>query len=401
MTHPLSSLADLLSIAREFVDREVIPLEPLFLTGSHEELEPRVAKVRALAKTMGMWAPALPKEVGGAGMSLVEFAHLSEELGRTPLGHFVCNAQAPDVGNMELLLQFGSEEQKERWLKPLVAGDIRSSFSMTEPGHAGSNPTWMSTTAIRDGDEYVINGDKWFTSAADGAAFTIVMAVTNPEADRYRRASQIIVPMGTPGFTRVRNTPVMGDTGSGWASHSEVSFNHCRVPATNRIGEEGEGFVLAQARLGPGRIHHTMRWIGICERAIELMCRYAIDRELAPGRPLAGRQVVQHWIADSRAETNAARLMVLDAARKLEEGGSKAARTEISAIKFYVANALQRVVDRAIQVHGGMGMTDYTPLAFWYRHERAGRIYDGADEVHRNVVARVELAKYGSVDLPS
>src|SRR3990170_8205258 len=229
MTHPMSSsLADLLSTAREFVDREVIPLEPLFLTGSHEELEPRVAKVRALAKTMGMWAPALPKEVGGAGMSLVEFAHLSEQLGRTPLGHFVCNAQAPDVGNMELLLQFGSEGQKERWLKPLVAGDIRSSFSMTEPGHAGSNPTWMSTTAIRDGDEDVINGDKWFTSAADGAAFTIVMAVTNPEADRYRRASQIIVPMGTPGVTRVRNTPGMGDTGSGWGSHSGGPVNQCR-----------------------------------------------------------------------------------------------------------------------------------------------------------------------------
>jgi alkylation response protein AidB-like acyl-CoA dehydrogenase len=393
------SLSDVLATAREFVDREVIPLEPLFLTGSHEELVPRVAKVRTLAKKMGMWAPALPREVGGAGMSLVEFAHLSEELGRTPLGHFVCNAQAPDVGNMELLLHFGSDEQRERWLKPLVAGDIRSSFSMTEPGHAGSNPTWMSTTAVRDGEEYVINGDKWFTSAADGAAFTIVMAVTNPDSDRYRRASQIIVPMETPGFTRVRNTPVMGDIGSGWASHSEVSFNDCRVPTSNRIGGEGDGFVLAQERLGPGRIHHTMRWIGICERAIELMCRYAIDRELSPGRPLATRQVVQHWIADSRAETNAARLMVLDAAQKLEEGGNKAARTEISAIKFYVANTLQRVVDRAIQVHGGMGMTDYTPLAFWYRHERAGRIYDGADEVHRNVVARVELAKHGSVDL--
>jgi alkylation response protein AidB-like acyl-CoA dehydrogenase len=393
---PSSSLPELLAAAREFVGREVIPLEPSFLTGSHDELEPEVARVRGLAKGMGMWAPALPAEVGGAGMSLTEFAHLSEVLGRTPLGHYVCNAQAPDVGNMELLLQFGSDEQRERWLKPLVAGEIRSSFSMTEPGHAGSNPTWMSTTAVRDGDEYVINGDKWFTSAADGAAFTIVMAVTSPDADRYRKASQIIVPMETPGFSLVRNTPVMGDVGTGWASHAEVSFNECRVPVTNRIGGEGEGFVLAQARLGPGRIHHTMRWIGICERAIELMCRYAIDRELAPGRSLASRQVVQHWIADSRAETNAARLMVLDAAAKLEVGGSKAARAEISAIKFYVANVLQQVLDRAVQVHGGMGMTDYTPLAFWYRHERAARIYDGADEVHRNVVARAELAKHGS-----
>jgi alkylation response protein AidB-like acyl-CoA dehydrogenase len=387
-------LADLLATAREFVEKEVVPLEPHFLTGAHEELEPRVAEVRAKAKAMGMWAPALPEEVGGAGMSLVEFAHLSEELGRTPLGHYVCNAQAPDVGNMELLLQFGTDEQIERWLHPLVAGEIRSCFSMTEPGHAGSNPTWMSSTAERDGDEYVINGDKWFTSAADGAAFTIVMAVTNPDADRYRKASQIIVPTDTPGFSLVRNTPVMGDVGAGWASHAEVSFNECRVPVTNRIGGEGAGFVLAQERLGPGRIHHTMRWIGICERAIELMCRYALDRDLAPDRPLASRQVVQHWIADSRAETNAARLMVLDAARKLEADGNRAARTEISAIKFFVANVLQRVLDRAIQTHGGMGMTDYTPLAFWYRHERAARIYDGADEVHRNVVARTELGKY-------
>jgi alkylation response protein AidB-like acyl-CoA dehydrogenase len=388
------ALADFLATAREFVEKEVVSLEPLFLTGAHDELEPRVAEVRAKAKAMGMWAPALPAEVGGAGMSLVEFAHLSEELGRTPLGHYVCNAQAPDVGNMELLLQFGSDAQKERWLRPLVAGEIRSCFSMTEPGHAGSNPTWMSSTAERDGDEYRINGDKWFTSAADGAAFTIVMAVTNPNADRYRRASQIIVPTDTPGFKLVRNTPVMGDVGAGWASHAEVSFNDCRVSVGNRIGEEGAGFVLAQERLGPGRIHHTMRWIGICERAIELMCRYAIDRDLAPDRPLASRQVVQHWIADSRAETNAARLMVLDAAHKLEAEGNRAARAEISAIKFFVANVLQRVLDRAIQTHGGMGMTDYTPLAFWYRHERAARIYDGADEVHRNVVARTELGKY-------
>lgn len=389
-----SSLPELLATAREFVDREVIPLEPAFLAGS--ELDPLVAEARARAKAMGMWAPALPEEVGGAGMSLVEFAHLSEELGRTPLGHYVCNAQAPDVGNMELLLQFGTDEQQDRWLLPLVAGEIRSSFSMTEPGYAGSNPTWMSATAERDGDEYVINGDKWFTSAADGAAFTIVMAVTNPDADRYRRASQIIVPSGTPGFAVVRNTPVMGDVGSGWASHSEVSFNDCRVPVANRIGEEGAGFVLAQERLGPGRIHHTMRWIGICERAIELMCRYAVDRELAPGRPLADRQVVQHWIADSRAETNAARLMVLDTARHLEAAGNKAARVEISAIKFFVANVLQQVLDRALQVHGGLGMTDYTPLAFWYRHERAARIYDGPDEVHRNVVARAEIARHRS-----
>ena len=392
-------LDTLLRTARQFIDREVIPLEPNFLVGSSEELAPELSAARAKAKAAGLWAPPLPESVGGSGMRLSEYAHLSEELGRTPLGHFACNAQAPDLGNMELLARYGNDDQKERWLKPLVEGKFRSAFAMTEPGHAGSNPTWLSTTAIRDGDDYVINGDKWFTTGADGAALIIVMAVTNPDADRYRRASQIIVSAGTPGLTTERNTPVMGEAGSGWSSHSEVSFNDCRVPVANRIGGEGEGFVLAQERLGPGRIHHTMRWIGICERAIELMCRHAVDREVAPGRSLATRQVVQHWIADSRAETNAARLMVLDAASKLEEDGNKAARTEISAIKFYVATTLQNVVDRAVQVHGGMGMTDYTPLAYWYRHERAARIYDGTDEVHRNVVARAELAKHGTVDL--
>lgn len=267
---------------------------------------------------------------------------------------------------------------------------------MTEPGRAGSNPAWLSATAERDGDHYVLNGDKWFTSAADGAAFTIAMMVTNPQAEsRYARASQIIVPTDTPGFTRVRNTPVMGEAGSGWASHSEVSFTDCRVPVTNRIGDEGAGFVLAQERLGPGRIHHCMRWLGICERSLDLMCEYAVNRELAPGRPLADQQVVQHWIADSRTEIDAARLMVLRAAWKIEREGNHAARTEVSQIKFFVANTLQRVIDRALQVHGGMGMTDYTPLAWWYRHERAARIYDGADEVHRNVVARHELGRHG------
>ncbi|HDK46272.1 MAG TPA: acyl-CoA dehydrogenase, partial [Actinobacteria bacterium] len=299
-------------------------------------------------------------------------------------------------GNMELLLGHGSTAQKRQWLYPLIDGEIRSCFSMTEPGRAGSNPTWMATTATRDGDRYVINGDKWFTTAAEGAAFTIVMAVTNPQASElHRRASMIIVPTDTPGFELVRNTSVMGETGSGWASHAEVAFTDCRVPVGNRIGDEGAGFVLAQERLGPGRIHHCMRWIGICERSIEIMCRHAVDRELAPGRPLASRQVVQHWIADSRAEANASRLMVLDAASKIEREGIRGARTEVSAIKFYVANTLGRVLDRALQTLGGMGMTDYTPIAFWYRHERAARIYDGVDEVHRNLVARTELAKYG------
>lgn len=385
-----------LKLARSFVDDEVIPLEASFLEGGFDAVEPRLDELRQKVKEIGLWAPHLPEEVGGAGLSLVEFARLSEELGRTPFGHYVFNAQAPDVGNMELLLNYGSDEQKQRWLVPLVAGEIRSCFSMTEPGHAGSNPTWLSTRAVRAGDEYVINGDKWFTSAADGAAFTIVMAVTNPDEEvRYKRASMIIVPTDNPGFALVRNTPVMGERGSGWASHAEVAFTNCRVPVANLIGDEGAGFILAQERLGPGRIHHTMRWIGICERAIEIMTRHAIDRELAPGTPLATRQVVQHWIADSRAEVNAARLLVMDAATRLETEGNRAARVEISAIKFFVANVMDRVLDRAVQTLGGLGLTDYTPIAWWYRHERAARIYDGADEVHRNVVARAEFGKYG------
>lgn len=394
MTRP--ELPAVLDVVRRFIDREVIPIESRFLEVGFDGMLPDLEALRAQVKEMGLWVPHLPKEVGGPGLSLVEFAHVSEQLGRTPLGHYVFNAQAPDVGNMELLLNHGDESQKQAWLYPLIEGDIRSCFSMTEPGRAGSNPTWLATTAVRDGDDYVINGDKWFTSAAEGAAFTIVMAVTNPEAkERHRRASMIIAPTDNSGFELVRNTSVMGETGSGWASHAEVAFNDCRVPVENRIGGEGTGFALAQERLGPGRIHHCMRWIGICERAIEIMCRHAIDRDLAPGRPLASRQVVRHWIADSRAEVNAARLMVLDAAARVEELGSRGARTEISAIKFYVANTLGRVLDRSLQTLGGMGMTDYTPIAFWYRHERAARIYDGADEVHRNLVARAELAKYG------
>lgn len=389
-------LHETLRTVREFVDREVIPLEARLLTEGFEATAEDLGHLRERAKTLGLWAPAIPREAGGAGLGLIDFAHLSEELGRTPAGHYVFNAQAPDIGNMELLLRHGSDEQRRRWLEPLVAGEIRSCFSMTEPGRAGSNPAWLSATAERDGDHYVLNGDKWFTSAADGAAFTIAMMVTNPQAEsRYARASQIIVPTDTPGFTRVRNTPVMGEAGSGWASHSEVSFTDCRVPVTNRIGDEGAGFVLAQERLGPGRIHHCMRWLGICERSLDLMCEYAVNRELAPGRPLADQQVVQHWIADSRTEIDAARLMVLRAAWKIERDGNHAARTEVSQIKFFVANTLQRVIDRALQVHGGMGMTDYTPLAWWYRHERAARIYDGADEVHRNVVARHELGRHG------
>ena len=325
---------------RAFVEREIIPLEPVMLQNGFRAVLPQLQALREQAKRDGLWAPHLPPALGGLGLPLTEFAHISEALGRTPLGHFVFNCQAPDIGNMELLHTHGSAEQQERFLEPLAAGTIRSCFAMTEPEYAGSNPVQLGTTAVKDGDDYIIDGHKWFTSAADGASFAIVMAVTNPEAAPHRRASQIIVPLPTPGYELVRNIRIMGEAGEDYLSHAEVRFTACRVPQHHRIGGEGEGFALAQTRLGPGRIHHCMRWIGICERAFDLMCSRAATRQIAPGKVLAQRQVIQHWIAESRAEINAARLLVLDAAATIERDGTHAARTAISIIKFYVAGVL-------------------------------------------------------------
>jgi alkylation response protein AidB-like acyl-CoA dehydrogenase len=312
------------------------------------------------------------------------------------IGHYVFNVQAPDAGNMELLLHHGSVEQKEHWLRPLVAGEIRSCFGMTEPELAGSNPVRLGTTARREGDDYILDGHKWFTSAAEGAAFCIVMAVTHPDAPKpHARASQILVPTDTPGFEIVQNLAVMGERGEGWMSHAEVRLDGARVPAANRIGPEGAGFALAQERLGPGRIHHCVRWIGICERAFDLMCERAASRELERGKPLGLRQIVQEWIAESRAEIDAARLLVLRTAWRIDREGAAAARDDVSLIKFHTAAVLQRVLDRAIQTHGALGLTEATPLAFWWRHERGARIYDGADEVHKTAAARRILERYG------
>lgn len=386
----------LLDLVRAFMQAEVYPLEPALLRDGFRALLPTLTDKRRQVKDRGLWAPHLPPALGGLGLALPHFARVSEILGTSPLGHYLFNCQAPDIGNMELLLAHGTPEQHERYLQPLARGEIRSCFAMTEPENPGSNPVWLSTTAVKDGAAYVINGHKWFTSSADGANFAIVMAVTNPDASsRHQRASQIIVPIDTPGFRIVRNISIMGETGDDYLSHAEVMLEDCRVPQTHLLGAEGQGFALAQARLGPGRIHHCMRWIGICERAFDLMCRRAATRELAPGKVLATRQTIQHWIAESRAEINAARLMVLDAADKMEREGSHATRIEISTIKFFVANVLQRVIDRAIQVHGALGITDDTLLSFWYRHERGARIYDGADEVHKTVVAREIMKQYG------
>jgi acyl-CoA dehydrogenase len=380
---------------RAFIDNEAIPLEPEYLQKGHHAVEPKLEALRRNVKELGLWAPHLPVEDGGMGLTLTEFGQVSEELGRSLFGHYLFNCQAPDIGNMELLHQFASAEQKKTYLEPLMHGNIRSCFAMTEPEFAGSNPVNMATTAVREGDEYVINGHKWFTTAADGSSFSVVMAITNPNEAPHKRASMIIVPTSNPGFTLVRNIRIMGEEGGGYFSHAEVRYTNCRVPVSNLIGNEGSGFALAQHRLGPGRIHHCMRFVGICERVLDIMCQYAVARELAPGKPLASRQAVQMWIAESRAEIDAARYMVLHTALGIDNHGAAEMRESISAIKFFVANVLQHVLDRAVQVLGGLGVTDDTVVAYWFRHERAARIYDGADEVHKTVLARTMLKQYG------
>jgi alkylation response protein AidB-like acyl-CoA dehydrogenase len=390
-------LRGILPRIREFVKEEIIPLETKFLHSSYKELEQReLAALRLKVKAEGLWAPHLDERDGGLGLTLTEFGQVSEELGRSPMGHYVFNCQAPDIGNMELLHKYASPALRDRYLHPLMQGQLRSCFSMTEPEFAGSNPVRMATKAEKVGGNYVINGHKWFTSSADGASFAVVMAVTNPEAPApHARASMIIVPTETPGFELVRNIPIMGEAGSGHNSHAEVRYTNCTVPLDHLVGKEGEGFKLAQERLGPGRIHHCMRWIGICERAFGLMCAYVAERELAESVLVGQKQIVQQWIAESRAQINAARFMVLHAAHGIDHHGSHAMRVEISTIKFFVANVLQQVIDRAIQALGGLGITEDTILSFWYRHERAARIYDGPDEVHKHVVAREELKPYG------
>jgi len=388
-------LQTILDMIREFVDREIVPMEHDFATKGFKEMQPEIEEKRNMVRKMELWAPLHPKEFGGMGLKLTEYALVAEVLGRTPLGLYIFGCQAPDAGNIEILHKYGNEEQKEKYCRPNVEGKIRSCFSMTEVEVAGSNPTWLLTTAVKDGDEWVINGHKWYTSCAEGSAFAIVMAETNPEAEsRHMRASMIIVPSGTPGFNIVRNVSVMGHVGDGWTSHAEVRYENCRVPLKNVLGGEGMGFVMAQERLGPGRIHHCMRWIGICNRAFDLMCSYALKRRRTPTEVLADSDVIKTYIADSAADILASRLMVLNTAWTIENVGVKAAMKEISMIKFFVANAMQRVIDRALQVHGGLGMTDDTPIATWYRGERASRIYDGADEVHKISVARRYLREY-------
>ncbi len=386
-------IAEQLAKIQDFVDQKLIPIEQSIIFSDFFEVEDRLKDLREQVKALGLWAPHIPESIGGCGKSLVQLGLISELLGQTPLGHYVFGCQAPDAGNIELLHKFGSEQQKEQWMKPLAAGEIRSCFGMTEPDTAGSNPTLLEATAVLEGDEWVLNGRKWFTSSADGAQFCIAMVVTDAKQVKHRKASMIIVPTDNPGYRLVRNISIMGEAGSGYYSHAEIEFNNCRVPKNNLIGSVGSGFSLAQERLGPGRIHHCMRWLGICRRAINEMIDYVQQRKISSKHTLADMQAIQHWIAESAAEMEAARSLVLQTAWRIENVGFESAKNDVSMIKYHTANVMQRVIDRAIQSLGGLGMTDDKILAYFYRHERAARIYDGPDEVHKMVVARNLLKK--------
>lgn len=368
----------------EVMERHVYPAEREMVDEGEGVPRPLLRQLQAEVKRRGLWAPHMPVEVGGLGIGVVGLALVNEIIGRSPIGPLVFGCQAPDAGNCELLLLYGTEEQKRRWLLPNVAGEIRSCFSMTEPEVSGADPTNLQTTAVLDGDHWVINGHKWFTTGAIGAAYAIVMARTEPEAPPHRRFSMLIVPTDTPGFRIVRAVPVMGHR-QARGGHCEVRYEDCRVPRENLLGPRGEGFRLAQARLGPGRIQHCMRWLGVAQRSLELLCRHVLQRE-AFGSRLADKQTIQNWIADSAAEIHAARLMTLHAAWKMDQ--KLDARVEISMIKFFGARVLLDVIDRAIQAHGALGLSADTPLEGFYREARGARIYDGPDEVHRMVVAR-------------
>ncbi len=382
-------VAALVGRIRDFVDSRLVPLEPRLLEDGIGPLLPDIRALRAEVRSLGLWGPNLPREYGGLGLDLVAHGLVSEALGRCPLGHYVFGVNAPDAGNAELLHMHGSEAQKAAWLAPLARGEIRSCFGMTERDNSGANPLMLEARGELAGGEWVLNGRKWFTTGADGASLCIAMVVTDPDAPPHKRASMILVPTSTPGYRLERNTPIMGHAGQDLFSHGEIAFENCRVPAGNLLGPRGEGFRLAQARLGPGRIHHCMRWLGICQRALELMVARARDRKISTdGRTVADSDLIRAWIAECAAEMKAARLMVLHTAWRIEQEGARAARDDVSMIKFYVAGVLQKTVDRALQVHGGLGMTDYTVLAWYYREERAARIYDGPDEVHKLSVAR-------------
>ncbi|NUU26363.1 MAG: acyl-CoA dehydrogenase [Streptomycetaceae bacterium] len=404
---------------RGFVRTEIEPLETVDLDDT--SLRAVLAPLKDEVKARGLWAAHLPPELGGQGFGQVKLGLMHEILGRTPYGPVAFGNNAPDSGNAELLAHgvaaSGREWQREKWLTPLLDGRIRSAFSMTEPDTAGSDPTLLATRAVRhgggtsrsseaeSGGEWVIDGHKWFTSNGSVADILIVMAVTDPDAKPHSRASMIVVPRDTPGVEVVRDVSTLEDPDRteqfhGFGGHAEIRYHAVRVPYDNLVGNEGDGFKLAQLRLGPGRIHHCMRWLGQAQRAMDMLCERALSR-YAHGSLLAEKETVQNWIADSYAGIQAARLMTLHAAWRMDRDGAPAARTEISAIKFYGAQVLYDVIDRAIQIHGSLGFSTDLPLEHMYRYARAARIYDGPDEVHRVSVARQVLRGYRPADVPT
>jgi acyl-CoA dehydrogenase len=396
---------------RAFMDEHVYPAEPVYERQLRESGDPHhqpaiMEELKARAREAGLWNMFLPDADHGAGLSNSDYAPLAEILGRSHIASEACNCSAPDTGNMEVLHQFATPAQKEQWLKPLLEGEIRSSFAMTEPDVASSDATNIALRIERDGDTrsgapqggsptggYVLNGRKWWISGAlhPHCRIMIVMGKTNPDGPRHRQQSQILVPIDTPGVQIVRGLPVFGYQDQ--EGHAEITFTDVRVPASNLIAGEGDGFMIAQARLGPGRIHHCMRSIGAAERALEAMCRRAVSRTTF-GQPVAARANVQDWIAEARIEIEMARLLTLKAAWLMDTVGNRHARTEIAAIKVAAPNVALKVIDRAIQVHGGGGVSDDFTLAWAYAHLRTLRLADGPDEVHKLSIARRELAPY-------
>ncbi|MBL4681115.1 MAG: acyl-CoA dehydrogenase family protein [Pseudomonadales bacterium] len=378
-----------------FLNNKIIPAEKQVAEEAQNtengQDTPLMLELRKEAKALGLWNLYLPDKEWGAGVSNHDYAVLCEHMGRSQLAPRVFNCHAPDTGNAEIITEFGSDSQKEEFLVPLLNGEIRSCFSMTEPDTSGADPTGLRTTAVRDGDEWVISGHKWFTSGAVGAKFAIVMVVTNPKGNPHERASMILVPTDAPGFDLIRSVSVMGHSGGG--GHCEIQYNDCRVPVANLLGPEHGGFLIAQARLGPGRIHHCMRAIGMAERAFEIMCRHANIRETR-GRKLGDMQFVQEWIATSRMEIDQARLLTQYAAWKMDKEGKQNARQELSMTKVVVPNMMMDVLDRVIQCLGALGVSDDTPVASMWRNGRALRIADGPDEVHKMVIAKRELKRF-------
>ena len=387
-----------------FMDERVYPAERVYIEQVRGAETPHVSppimeELKEKARARGLWNLFLPDDEHGAGLSVLDYAPLAEIMGRTTIGPEACNCSAPDTGNMEVLHEFGSEQQKERWLRPLLDGDIRSGFAMTEPEVASSDATNIGMSMERDGDELVLNGRKWWTSGAmhPNCRILIVMGKTDPEAHVYAQQSMVLVPLDTPGVEVLRNLPVFGyDDPEG---HAEIDFRDVRVPADNLIAQPGAGFLIAQARLGPGRIHHCMRAIGAAERALELMCARADARETF-GKPVSTRSNVRDWIAEARIELEMARLFVLKTAWLVDRVGGKNARIEVAGIKVAVPNVALKIIDRAIQVHGGAGVSDDTPLAWMWAHMRTLRLADGPDEVHKLSIARRELRRQRGEEEP-